>query len=131
MIREPPLCSFRGAKTVVSVAPMPATPAFHFSMLTRQFAFGSDAFSRRYPHCWLVWEAGGTPGRPSDVSLSVLETAVAGTRKQIPRPGNDDSLCFALKARGSESLRVGRAVENELVIPEPTVSRLHAELEPR
>lgn len=99
--------------------------AHHFSLLTRQLAFGADAFMRRYPNSWLVWESGGTPGRLSDVSLSVMETAIAGTRKAPSMPTHTDALCFVLKAAEGESLRMGRALDNEVVIAEPTVSRVH------
>lgn len=114
----------------VSMRAMAAAPAFFFSLLQRQLAFGEEIFARRYPDCWLVWEAGGTPGHLSDVSLSVVETGVAPTRKGTPRPGNHDSLCFALKGFDGEPLRIGRALDNELVVAEPTVSRLHAQLVP-
>lgn len=102
--------------------------AHQFSLLTRQLAFGAEAFARRYPNCWLLWEASGTHHRLTDVSLSVVETAVAGTRKsQAPTAG--DSLCFVLRPLDGEALRVGRALDNEVVIAEPTVSRTHARLE--
>jgi len=115
----------RGALPILT--PVTA-PAYFFSLLTRQLAFGEEMFLRRYPNSWLVWEAGGTPGHLSDVSSSVLETGVAPTRKSSPRPGTGDPLCFALKDDG-EPLRLGRALDNELVIAEPSVSRLHAHLE--
>src|SRR5512133_3228700 len=107
---------------------MGSMTAHHFSLLTRQLAFGAEAFGRRYPNSWLMWEAGGTPGRLSDVSLSVVETAVAGTRKNT-QPSIGDALCFVLKPPEGQPLRVGRALDNELVIAEPTVSRVHARLE--
>lgn len=106
---------------------MTAKPAYYLSVLTRQLAFGEESFTRRYPHCWLVWEAGGTHAHLSDVSLSVLDTRVPD-KKPAPRPTQHDSLCFALKSDG-EALRIGRATENELVIAEPTISRLHARFE--
>ena len=109
---------------------MPATPAYFFSLLTRQLALGEEAFLRRYPNSWLVWDAGGTPAHLSDVSLSVLDTGLASTRKISQRPGVSDSLCFALKALDGEPLRLGRSLDNEVVIAEPSVSRLHAQLEP-
>lgn len=104
--------------------------AYFFSLLMRQLALGEEAFLRRYPNSWLVWEAGGTPAHLSDVGMSVVETGLAGSRKPGVRPGQGDPLCFVLIARDGEPLRVGRALENELVIAEPTVSRLHAQLEP-
>ena len=39
-------------------------------------------------------------------------------------------MCFALKALDGEPLRLGRSLDNEVVIAEPSVSRLHAQLEP-
>lgn len=108
---------------------MPAIPAFYFSVLSRQLAFSEELFLKRYANCWLVWEAGGTPGHLTDVSLSVLDTALAGTRRKTLQPGAGDSLCFLLRAADYGPLRIGRALTNELVIAEPTVSRLHAQLE--
>lgn len=108
---------------------MPATPAHFFSLLTRQLALGEESFLRRYPNSWLVWQAGGTPAHLSDVSLSVLDTSLAQPRKTSQRPGAGDSLCFALKTFDGEPLRLGRALDNEVVIADPTVSRLHAQLE--
>lgn len=108
---------------------MHAVPAYPFSLLTRQLALGEEAFLRRYPYSWLVWEAGGSHGHLSDVSLSVLETGLAPSRKDAQRPTNGDSLCFVLKAPDGEALRVGRATDNEIVISEPTVSRVHAQLQ--
>lgn len=108
---------------------MHSMTAHQFSLLTRQLAFGADAFTRRYPHCWLMWEAAGTHARVSDVSLSVLDTAVAGTRKATPAPTLTDALCFVLNPGDDKPLRVGRALDNEVVIAEPTVSRVHARLE--
>lgn len=103
--------------------------AHQFSLLTRQLAFGADAFARRYPNSWLLWEASGAHARLGDVTLSVVETAVAGTRKTPTQPTAGESLCFVLKPPNGEPLRVGRALDNEVVIAEPTVSRLHARLE--
>ncbi len=127
--REAYLVPLLSQRVVVSLSAMPSMTAHQFSLLTRQLAFGAEAFARRYPNCWLLWEAGGTHGHLSDVSLSVVETAVAGTRKNSPHPAGDDSLCFVLKPSEGESLRVGRALDNEVVIAEPTVSRVHARLE--
>jgi L-ascorbate metabolism protein UlaG (beta-lactamase superfamily) len=105
-------------------------PAYYFSLLTRQLALGEEAFLRRYPNSWLVWEAGGTPGHLSDAALSVVETGHGETRKGDLRPGQGDALCFVLKAPDGELLHLGRALDNELIIAEPTVSRLHAALMP-
>ena len=77
---EAHLVPLRRWQVAVTVCAMPSMTAHQFSLLTRQLAFGAEAFARRYPHCWLMWEAAGTHARVSDVSLSVLETAVAGTR---------------------------------------------------
>ncbi len=78
----------------------------------------------RYPHSWLVWEVGG---------WTVPETSpVAETRVDSGPPksaASGDALCFALKAPEGTSIRLGRAVDNEIVIADATVSRFHAKLE--
>lgn len=98
-------------------------PAYLMSVLTRQLALGPDAFLMRYPHSWLVWEVGG---------WAVPETSpVAETRVDSgpPKAVSGDALCFALKAPEGTPIRLGRAVDNEIVIADATVSRFHARLE--
>lgn len=97
------------------------------SVLARQLAFGSSAFLLRYPNSWLVWEPGGWAVPELDEQLSVAQTRLA---EATPRSSqNGDALCIALKAPPATPIRLGRAVDNEIVIADPTVSRFHARLE--
>lgn len=106
---------------------MPAIVPLQMSLLSRQLALGADAFLFRYPHCWLVWEAGGwtTPAR--DAEMNVAETTLGEVH--MPQPLNGDALCFPLRVHEGATLRLGRAEDNELVISDLTVSRVHAQLE--
>lgn len=97
------------------------------SLLSRQLALGADAFLTRYPHSWLVWEPGGWVAPTADPQMSVAETRLAETH--VSRPHSGDALCFGLKAPEGQALRLGRAVENEIVISDLSVSRFHARLE--
>ncbi len=87
-----------------------------------------DRFRARYPHPWLVWEAG---------AWNVPETErqnVAAT--QLPAPDlrdclpAGDALCFELVSLGGaqHALPLGRASHNALVINDATVSREHLAL---
>ena len=103
-------------------------PFYLMSVLSRQLALGSSAFLLRYPHSWLVWET-GTWGVPEiDAQLSVAQTRLAETRPAARAP-TGDALCFALRAPEGTPVRLGRGVDNEIVIADPTVSRFHAQLD--
>ncbi len=95
------------------------------SLLVRQHMALKERFRARYPHPWLVWEAG---------AWNVPETErqnVAAT--QLPAPDlrdclpAGDALCFELVALGQaqSTLTLGRASHNALVINDATVSREH------
>jgi hypothetical protein len=98
------------------------------SLLVRQHMALKDRFRARYPHPWLVWEAG---------AWNVPETErqnVAAT--QLPAPDlrdclpAGDALCFELVALGEAqtTMPLGRASHNALVINDATVSRDHLAL---
>jgi hypothetical protein len=98
------------------------------SLLVRQHMALKERFQARYPHPWLIWEAG---------AWNVPETErqnVAAT--QLPAPDlrdclpAGDALCFELVALGEaqSSLPLGRASHNALVINDSTVSRDHLTL---
>ena len=110
---------------------MPVTriQAFLMSLLTRQLALAQDGFLIRYPHCWLVWEPGEWSVPVSGVDVSVAETRLPSGSVQEQRPLGGDALCFSLKVPDGATLKVGRAADNEIVLSDMTVSRLHARLE--
>ena len=97
------------------------------SLLMRQLALAENKFLTRYPHCWLVWEPGPSAVPAGGVDVSTIRTRVGGAAG-TDRPLGDDALCFALKAADGSALKLGRAADNEVVIPDVTVSRLHARL---
>lgn len=102
--------------------------AFLISLLTRQLALAQDAFLTRYPNHWLVWEPGEWSVPVSGVDVSIAETRLpSGGAEQRPLGG--DALCFALKVSDGATVKVGRAADNQIVISDMTVSRLHALLE--
>jgi hypothetical protein len=98
------------------------------SLLVRQHLALKERFRARYPHPWLVWEAG---------AWNVPETErqnVAAT--QLPAPDlrdclpAGDALCFELVALGhaQSTLQLGRASHNALIVNDATVSREHLAL---
>lgn len=94
------------------------------SVLARQALLLKDQWATRYPHDWLVWESGA----PSGSAVSVATTQLPDLN--APRPPKGDGLCFELDAV-LERVRVGRALENDIVVPDATVSREHVLLEKR
>lgn len=100
------------------------------SLLARQLLLARDAFVARYPHPWLIWEPGPTSVPRSGVDVAVADTKLpTGNEAPSPTPRHGDAVCFALKAPVGALIRIGRATDNELVISDLTVSRLHARLE--
>lgn len=105
--------------------------AFNQSLLARQLALvEKQRFVAKYPHAWLVWAPG-----PSSVTRPSVDVAIADTSlpaADAPPPGPPrvgDAVCFALKAAPGAVVRIGRALENGLVLGDLTVSRHHASLE--
>jgi pSer/pThr/pTyr-binding forkhead associated (FHA) protein len=98
--------------------------AYLLSFLARQYLLLKQEFEPRYPNAWLVWEPGSWRAPP--LNASVAETRLPGSRPP-ERSGPSDALCFelALKVDRTEPVRIGRAEDNELVIPDATVSREH------
>jgi hypothetical protein len=119
-----------GTTSPVSVLPA-RLPAFSQTLLTRQLALVKDGFVARYPHAWLVWEPGAWSVPRAGVDVAVADTKLpSGGEPAAPAPPvAGDAVCFALKAPPGASARIGRATDNELVVSDLTVSRLHARLE--
>ncbi len=103
--------------------------AFLMSLLSRQLTLAQETFLTRYPSCWLVWEPGEWSVPVSGVDVSVAETRLPNNAVTELRPLGGDALCFALKVPEDTTVRVGRAADNEIVVSDMTVSRLHARLE--
>ena len=95
------------------------------SLLIRQSMALGGGWDAKYPRDWLVWEAGA--GRASPMGTAVNTTAYPD-QAPVARGFEADSLCFELPS-GPGKVRIGRAVENDIVIPDATVSREHLALE--
>jgi hypothetical protein len=99
------------------------------SLLAQQRLVLGESFRARYPHCWLVWEAGlwnvtDTGAQDSGVTR-YPESAL---RDCLPA---GDVLCFELAPGLARApLPVGRASHNALVLNDATVSREHLLLRP-
>lgn len=95
------------------------------SLLVRQQLVLKEKFRARYPHSWLVWEAGvwNVPetGRQN---IAVTQMPVLDLRDCLPA---GDALCFELVPLGEANtvLPLGRASHNAFVVNDATVSREH------
>jgi len=93
--------------------------SYLFSWLREKFAACEPAaFERLHPHDWLVWEAGRwhPPGRDG-------RTLASGA---IAPPGSGESLAIALRSDPRRPhLTLGRGAENDIVVDDATLSRVH------
>ncbi len=78
-----------------------------------------EEFERRRPGAWLVWEAG--PWRPPTARR---DTLAAGPETRLLASGESLAIQLAAKDGGAE-VRVGRDADNDLVIDDATLSRVH------
>ncbi len=94
------------------------------SVLVRQHLSLKKEFRKRYPHAWLVWEAGAW-NISGDGEQNVAHTQPPAEDLQDCLP-TGDVLCFELATSSPEqTLRLGRASQNDIVINDSTVSREH------
>jgi hypothetical protein len=78
-----------------------------------------EEFERLRPGPWLVWEAG--PWRPPTARRDTLD---AGPKTRLLASG--ESLAILLEAKdGGAEIRLGRDADNDLVIDDATLSRVH------
>ncbi|WP_257454822.1 FHA domain-containing protein [Archangium lipolyticum] len=100
------------------------------SLLVRQHLALKEKFRVRYPHCWLVWEAGvwNVPEN-SEQNHGTTRLPTSDLRDCLP---SGDAMCFelALGTSGRDVLSLGRASHNVFVINDATVSREHLVLRP-
>ncbi|MCI0571857.1 MAG: FHA domain-containing protein [Myxococcaceae bacterium] len=99
--------------------------ALLFSLLARQQLVLKETFRSRYPHPWLVWEAGvwNVP-EFSEQNSAATQLPSDSLHDCLP---TGDVLCFELTPEeGREGLRLGRSDRNALVVNDATVSREHA-----
>jgi len=85
-----------------------------------------DDFVKAWPMEWLVWEAG--PWRPTYQTKVTL--AQDGLVTNVPH-GTGESLAIALEApKQRPYLSLGRATDNDIVVDDATLSRIHLLLQP-
>lgn len=100
------------------------TPSYLLSFLAIQAARLQAKFGQKYGGGWLVWEPGSwqPPNRALVQTMGVTkERATSATA-----PTDTDALCFSLGE--SPLVKVGRALDNDCVVSDATVSRNHLEL---
>jgi hypothetical protein len=98
--------------------------ALLLSLLVRQHLALKEKFRARYPHCWLVWEAGAW--NVPDNSEQTHEATRLPTDELHDCLPAGDAMCFELvPVTGRDMLPLGRSSYNVLVINDATVSREH------
>ncbi|NVJ10198.1 FHA domain-containing protein [Myxococcus sp. AM001] len=103
--------------------------ALLLSLLVRQHMALKEKFRAKYPHPWLVWEAGAW-NVPEVVEGNVAATRLPLTDLRDCLPAGD-ALCFELVGHTDGGpLRLGRASNNALVVNDATVSREQLHLSP-
>ncbi|XXF78991.1 FHA domain-containing protein [Myxococcaceae bacterium GXIMD 01537] len=103
--------------------------ALLLSLLVRQHLALQAKFRARYPHPWLVWEAGAW-NVPEATEQNVIAThlPVDCLRDCLP---SGEAMCFELAASPERgALGLGRASHNTFVVHDATVSREHLLLHP-
>lgn len=99
------------------------------SLLLRQLVVQGERFAASHPYPWLVWE----PGSWMPPKVSQATVMVAASARPSDRPSAGDALCYELVGaddRGrARALCIGRAQENDIVLNDATVSRMHVTLE--
>lgn len=103
--------------------------ALLLSLLVRQHMALKEKFRAKYPHPWLVWEAGAwNVPETTEGNVGATRLPLTDLRDCLPA---GDAMCFelvALTERGP--IRLGRASHNALVVNDATVSREQLILSP-
>ncbi|RKH32954.1 FHA domain-containing protein [Corallococcus praedator] len=101
--------------------------ALLLSLLIRQHMALKEKFSAKYPHAWLVWEAGAW-NVPEEQNVSATRLPMMDLRDCLPA---GDALCFELMGVAERGpLKLGRAEHNTFVVNDATVSREQLALHP-
>lgn len=97
------------------------------SVLVRQHLSLKHEFRKRYPHPWLVWEAGAwNVSEVGEQNVAHTQPPAEDLQDCLP---TGDVLCFELATSSpQQKLRLGRASLNDIVINDATVSREHLTL---
>lgn len=96
--------------------------ALLLSLLVRQHMALKEKFRAKYPHPWLVWEAGAW-NVPETLEGNVAATRLPLTDLRDCLPAGD-AMCFELVALAERGpIGLGRASHNAMVVNDATVSR--------
>lgn len=97
--------------------------ALKFSVLASQFVQNRDSVLKTVSWPVMVWES---PPLRQDPHASLARYTLSNVRFQRPSP--TDPLVLEFRKRTPESMEItlGRAPDCDIVIEDPTVSRLHA-----
>lgn len=101
--------------------------ALLLSLLARQSVLlKENGFRQRYPHPWLVWEAGAWNVPDAGEELGMTRFPSSDMSDCLPE---GDVLCFELAPPEDDgTLALGRAPDCDLVVNDATVSRRHLQL---
>jgi hypothetical protein len=103
--------------------------ALLLSLLVRQQMALKEKFRAKYPHPWLVWEAGAW-NVPETLEGNVAATRLPLTDLKDCLPAGD-AMCFELVALAERGpIGLGRASHNAMVVNDATVSREQLVLAP-
>jgi FHA domain len=103
--------------------------ALLLSLLVRQHLALKEKFHAKYPHPWLVWEAGAW-NVPETLEGNVAATRLPLTDLRDCLPAGD-AMCFELVAMAERGpIGLGRASHNAMVVNDATVSREQLVLTP-
>jgi hypothetical protein len=96
--------------------------SYLISWLKKRVSGDMEAFEREHPGPWLVWEAG--PWRPpSRDRTTLIDPGEPG------RSSSGDALALLVEPRPgrarSDGVRLGRGPENDMVVDDGTLSRMH------
>ncbi|CAM4340642.1 FHA domain-containing protein [Corallococcus exiguus] len=101
--------------------------ALLLSLLIRQHMALKEKFNAKYPHAWLVWEAGAW-NVPEEQNVAATRLPMMDLRDCLPA---GDALCFELMGVADRGpLKLGRASHNTFVVNDATVSREQFALHP-
>ncbi|WP_224361492.1 FHA domain-containing protein [Hyalangium versicolor] len=97
--------------------------ALRFSVLASQLVYDREAVLKAVSWPVLIWET--PPPRPAS-RLGFIDSTLSNTWAR--RPTSVDPLVLELRSRtpGKVEVSLGRAPDCDLVVEDPTVSRLHA-----
>jgi hypothetical protein len=94
------------------------------SMLARQALVLGSGLAARYPQPFLVWEPGSrVEAAPTPIPV-ITVVPLEANRPKGPLEG--DPLCFPLALQPPATrLQVGRSLDNDLILDDLTISRVH------